>query len=342
LAEGIRTHKAHYRLAVLSGADDGTAPIALEDAIRGALTGPLGLDCYERAFKISDDRADKAMINNSDTAPPGVFLEIFHLDARRNLPFVKKPASKSPTATVHSRLVPDDEDAMGLPAFLLVVGNHVASIEPFNLRVGALQSYLNALLQAAGSLGPDGHWKLVPRVEAVTSAALLKRGVTRLEIKPLARLVGDAPTEVADTEVTRRRPTKAAEERTARGGKVVQLLELLGASSADLAELRSSMSTDLGLEAKVEIFVKRVNRSTAATLESDDISQAIESLERDNSVFIVSPDGNTRGRLSTLWEPVEIADEAGEMKLSRVSQALVAALHKWSAKGIIDLSGHMP
>ena len=343
MADGTKTRKVHYRLASFEGGEPDQEIPTFESSVRSALSGDLGSDYTSRMFRISDDRPDQAMINNSDAEPPGVFLELFHLDSRRELPFVQKGRGPTPIAKVVSRVVPDDEDAMGSAAYLLVVGNHVAAIEPFALRVGALQSYFNSLFQAAGLLEAAQHWKLAPKVQLSDTPAATHRGVTRLEIEPLARLVGDAPSRMPDNTRSRsRRPPQKTEAKMARGDRVLDILRLLGTPDTDLEEIRSSMSSDLGLEARIEILVRKNNQKTDAKLETADIAQAVASLEENNRVSVVSPDGRSRQQLTTLTDLVEIAEVGGLLPLKNVASALVSVLYKWSGSGMIDISAHLP
>ncbi len=342
MAETTKTVRIHYRTATFYGPDDGLPPPVFEDVVRTALNGPLGQDFDARAFKLWENRADEAVINASDVTPPGVFVEIYHVDSRRELTFLKKQA-KQKTATVLSRDVPEDENAMGAAAYMLILGNHIAAIEPIALKSTNLTNYFTAFLQKANTCGPSDFWKLVPKVQMKPGSALAKRGVTRLEIIPDARFVGEGPSETPQEAGKKRgRPTARAEERMARGGKVVELLEVLGASDADLDEVRASLSNDLGLEAKIEIRVRKNNRKTTAKLETDDIAQAIASLEENNRVAVVSPDGKQRNSLTTLSDTMEVLEVGGLLKASNVAAALSAALHQWAARGMIDLSGHAP
>lgn len=335
-----RSVRIHYRAAHFYGEDDGLPSPIFEDVIKALLKGPMGDDYEARACRVRDGHADEAMINSSDIDGTGVFLEVYHLDSRRDLTFLKKQGGKAKTASVLSRPVPADENAMGDAAYLLVIGNHVAAIEPFALRPGALTNYFNALFQKDKRLKPTESWKLLPKVQVKDGSWVKERGLTALEVRPHARLVGEGPS-VTPVVVGKRspKPTKKAEARVAEGGKLAELLEILGAEEADLDGLREAMSLDLGLEAKIVFQVRRNNRKTEARLDTDDMSQAIASLQEHNDVALVSPDGKQRRGLTTLMEPAEVLETDGQMTLGHISAALTSALMKWSAKGIIDVSG---
>ena len=269
---------------------------------------------------------------------PAVVAEIFQLDPRRTLPFVHHSEGPSPVAEVRTRGVPVDEDHLGAPAYLMVHGNHMAVIESAGLRTPHLANYLNTLLQSAGRLTADESWKLVPKIEVAEGTQALAGGISSFEVRPIARLVGDAAT-LVERRARRQaaRPNPKREEKLARGQKVLDILETLGASNAELGDLRAGLSTDLGLEAKVIISVRRDARGTPATLSSADISQAVASLEEENTVTVVSPDGKQRGSLVSLAERSEIAEDGGLLSLRDVAAALSRALRGWAARGIIDL-----
>ena len=115
------------------------------------------------------------------------------------------------------------------------------------------------------------------------------------------------------------------------------LFRTLGASEAELGDIRSRLSTDLGLEARVIFSVRQDRRGTPATLAPADISQAVASLEEENAVTVVSPDGKQKGRLATLSDRFEIEDDGGLLSLPDVSRALTRALAGWAGRGRIDL-----
>lgn len=336
-----RSVRIHYRSAQFTGADDDLPKPSFENTLRELLKGPMGDDWETRACRIRDGHADEAMINSSEIEGKGVFLEIYHLDSRRDLAFLKKLGGKAKTASVLSRPVPADENAMGDAAYLLVIGNHVAAIEPLALKPGALTNYFNALFQKDNRLEADESWKLVPKVQVKDGGWTKQRGLTALEVRPHARLVGEGPS-ATPVEAGKRRskPSRKAEARISEGGKLAELFEILGAQEADLDGLRESMSLDLGLEAKIVFQVRRNNRKTEARLETDDLSQAIASLQEHNDVALVSPDGKQRRGLTTLTEPGDVLETGGLLSLPHTSAALSSALMKWAGKGIIDLSGH--
>jgi hypothetical protein len=330
-------HRISYRFAGFQGVRE-SAP--LEEVLRQVLSGAHAENYTDRIFKVSD-RHLRAVINRSDLDPPGVLAEVFQLDPRRTLPFVQHREEPAPVARVRTREVPTDEEHIGLPAYFLVLGNHLAVIESAGLGSSQLQTYLNALFQSAGVLAPDEHWKLTPKIEVVEGTAALSQGITRLEVKPIARLAGDAPSQMDDRRPPRRTRSavEARETKLQRGPKIFALLEALGASNAELSDLRARMSTDLGLEAKLVISVQRNARATDATLSPADVSQAVASLEEENVVTMVTPDGTQRGRLISLSTSSEIADDGGLLELDGAMGALATALQVWGGRGVIDLGG---
>lgn len=339
MAGSTRVVRIHYRSANFIG--DADAKIGtFEDVIRQAMDGPMADDYSARACGIRDGDADEAMINRSDLEHPGVMLEIYHLDGRRDLPFLQKLPEKAPTASVLTRKVDDNENAMGSAAYLLIRGDHVAAIEPVTLKPGALTAYFNAFLQKAGVLTPATSWKLVPKVRIQGGETSRNRRLERIEVRPQARLSGEGPSLLPLPKGKRVVPVgKTAAERSASGDKLKEIFEVLGADEADLNALQQAMSDDLGIEAKVIFEVRRNRRKSEAELGTDDMSQAIASLEETNDVAIVSKDGNERKGLSTLYDTAQVLEVGGLLSLPHVNQALTSTLLKWSAQSIIDLSG---
>ena len=331
-----RSRKVGYRRCEFTG-DREDAP-TLEAELRSALQGKKYADHYvERMFIVSDS-FNKAVINRQDVTPPGVAVEILQLDARRELAFLEHSEQPVPLAEVKHRDVPLNEDHLAAPAYLYVLGNHMALLESAGLRSAHIQNYLNALLQGDGRLHPEEQWKLVPKIEVAEGEIALGQGVSQLEVRPLARLIGDAASHVEKPRAKQsRRVSAVREEKVARGPKVFDLFRTLGASDAELGVIRSRLSTDLGLEARVIFSVRQDRRGTHATLAPADISQAVASLEEENAVTVVSPDGRQKGRLATLSDRFEIEDDGGLLSLADVSRALTRALTGWASRGRIDL-----
>lgn len=292
------THKVHYRTAAPQNTKNS---LNLESILRNILEYPAhGSDYTSRMFEVSDSKV-KAFINRHDADPPGVLVELLPLDSRRALAFVKHPEKPVPQAAVLSRGVPSGEDHLGIPAYFLVIGNHLAVIEAASLRSPQISNYINIILKSTGRAKDGVYWKLVPKVQVEEGKEALAQAVTRLEIRPIARLIGDAPSEVMPEKGKREsRISPEREEKRVRGSKIFEILSILGASESDLQNVRSKISTDLGLEAKVVITVARDNRKTTAAVDASDFSQAIASMEDTNAVKVVSPELKQSGNLVTL------------------------------------------
>jgi hypothetical protein len=331
-----RYHKISYRRCEFTGSREEVP--TLESELRGALQGEKYSSHYgDRIFAVSDAQK-KSVINYQDSEPPGVFVEILQIDARRELTFLEHSEIRVPVAEVKHREVPGNEDHLGSPAYFYVLNNHMAILESVGLSGPHIQNYINALLAGDGRLGVAENWKLAPKIEVAEGEIGLSQGVSQLEVKPLARLIGDAASAIDKPRSKQSaRSTADREERTARGPKVFDLFRTLGASDAELGDLRSRLSTDLGLEARVIFTVRQDRRGTPATLAPNDISQAVASLEEENAVTIVSPDGRQRGRLVSLSDRFEIEDDGGLLSLGSAAKALARALAGWAEKGRIDL-----
>ena len=334
-----RSHKVSYRWCEFTGSREDQPN--LEAELRATLQGHKYSGHYvDRIFVVSDSQ-NKAVINRQDIAPPGVAAELLQLDARRELAFLQHSDDPVPLADIKHRDVPQDEDHLAAPAYFYVLGDHMAVLESAGLRTAHIQNYINALLQGDERLSPEESWKLVPKIQVAEGEIALGRGVSQLEVRPLARLIGDAASHVEKPRAKQsRRVAAGREEKVARGPKVFDLFRTLGASEAELGDIRSRLSTDLGLEARVIFSVRQDRRGTPATLAPADISQAVASLEEENAVTVVSPDGKQKGRLATLSDRFEIEDDGGLLSLPDVSRALTRALTGWAGRGRIDLQQH--
>ena len=329
------THKVYYRQAQIANAPEAHS---LEHFLRQALNDPEhGADYTRRTFVISD-RDTKAFVHRSDPNPPGVFVELLQLDSRRALPFLQHPEAPTPFASILSRGVPRNEDHLGHPAYFLAIGNHLAVVESSGLRSPQIASYINIMLRATGQLQEGQYWKLVPRAQVEDGSPALARGLSRIVISPQARLLGDAPSLVEEMPKRRRTSRSAVkEEKESRGDKILQILEVLGVSQAEIEDIQSRMSTDLGFEARVVITVAKSNRKTTATIDASDIAEAIASMEDTSRVTVVSPDTQQRGNLVTLSRTAQISQDGGLLSLPEVLRALTVSLREWEARDIIQL-----
>ena len=330
-----RKVKVHYRRAVLEGPE---STFSLQDRLQRVMAGKLGNDARERIFGISEDQQHRACLNYHEVGSVAFLADVMHLDGRSALPTWLHPKSPEPVAKVVPRELGPDEASLGEPLYLLVKGNHVAAIERMGFRNTNLQAYLNALLKAGGELDDGTAWKLVPKIE-VTGGDHLSGPVKKVTFKPNARLVGDGPSEVSQTPKGKPRMiSHRLGDWVAQGRRVIDMAVAAGADEAKVQKLQAEMSTDLALQARLEISVAKVRQHSKASIDPDTVQQAFAELASQGDVLIQSEDGRTNGKLVQLSHPTEVLETGGMIDWQHATQALVSALTAWGAKGAIDLT----
>lgn len=334
----IRKVKVHYRLAVLEGGQP-NAP-NLQTRLDAMMKSAVGDDTRERILPMADDDQHKGCLNFTRSEQAFFVGDVMHLDGRTSLPTWVHPKEPKPYAEIIPRDLAEGEASLGEPAYLMVVGNHVAVIERMGFRNTNLSHYLNELLQKAGQIDGDSYWKLVPKIEAEGNA-WQGGGVKKVVVKPKAAFVGEAPPAGPADDQVRRRAKKAAqafEDLIARGQQVIDALAAFGADETKIETLREAMSQDLIIKAKLELSVAHVRRRSTAEVAPDTIQQALAELAMDGQVVIQSEDGRSNGRLIQLVHNAEVLEKGGLLDWGRTIDALSAALHAWAAKGAIELA----
>ena len=121
------------------------------------------------------------------------------------------------------------------------------------------------------------------------------------------------------------------------GSRILEILEVFGAKETDVQKLRSRMSKDLVLKARVEISVQKAERTTEAQVSADDIQTAFAHLTDTNDIDVYARDGKTNGKLTQLSHQVEVMHDDGLIEPESAMQALAAGMSSWAAKGAITL-----
>lgn len=334
----IRKVRVHYRLAVLENSQE-AAP-SLQSRLDAMMKSAVGEDTRERILPMADDEQHKGCLNFTRSEAAFFVGDVMHLDGRTSLPTWIHPKEPKPYAEIVPRDLAEGEASLGEPAYLMVVGNHVAVIERMGFRNTNLSHYLNELLRKAGQIEGDTYWKLVPKIEAEGNA-WQGGGVKKVVVKPRAAFVGEAPPAGPVEDTGRKRAKKAAEafeDLIARGQQVIDALAAFGADETKIETLREAMSQDLIIKAKLELSVAHVRRKSTAEIAPDVIQQALAELAQDGQVLIQSEDGRSNGRLIQLLHNAEVLETGGLLDWGRTVEALSAALHAWAAKGAIELT----
>ncbi|MDM8352181.1 hypothetical protein [Brevundimonas diminuta] len=337
MAAGIpRKVKVHYRRAVLEGGDE--AASTLQQRLQTVMSSALGNDARKRIFDITEDKQHKACLNYHEVGAVAFLADVMHLDGRNALPTWLHPKNPEPVAKIIPRELGPDEASLGEPLYLLVKDNHVAAIERMGFRNTNLQVYLNALLKAGEQLDEGTHWKLVPKIE-ITGSERLAGPVKKVTFRPSAALVGDGPTVAPERKGGRPKyVSQRLGDIMAQGRRVIDMAVAAGADEAKIHKLQAQMSTDLALQARLEISVAKVRQNTKAMIDPDTVQQAFAELASQGDVLITSEDGRTNGKLIQLTHPTEVMETGGMIDWKHATQALVSALTAWGARDAIDLS----
>lgn len=311
----------------------------LQTRLDAVMKSAVGGDTRERILPMADDDQHQGCLNFTRSEASFFVGDVMHLDGRTSLPTWIHPKEPKPFAEIIPRDLAEGEASLGEPAYIMVIGNHVAVIERMGFRNTNLSHYLNELLRKAGQIEGDTYWKLVPKIEAEGSV-WQGGGVKKVFVKPRAAVVGGAPPAGPLDDRPRKRAKKAAEafdDLIAQGHKIFDALAAFGADETKIEALRASMSEDLIIKAKLELSVAHVRRKSTAEVAPDVIQQALAELAQDGQVVIQSEDGRSNGRLIQLVHNAEVLEQGGLLDWGRTTDALSAAFHAWSAKGAIDL-----
>lgn len=333
--------RVKYRLAKYMNKSDPDAHsnseiYTLESRMRSLLAGNLGQDVNERVIKFAEDERHSLCLHFSQLTEGALAFDLLHLDDRTEVPTWKRPANVVPVSSLSGTKLPADEVSLQEPAYMMVSGNHLAVIERVGLRTSTIENYVNDILQKADLLDQTKFfWKLVPRIEAV-GVASLKGGVEKIILRPRAALVGEASTGLNQEQTKQRRYSRKIDEFIGYGEKILSMLKVFGAHDADIESLRSKMSSDLVLKARVEISVSRTERSSEAKVSADDIATAFAHVTETSDIEVIDKDGRTNGKLTQLSHIVEVTHENGIIDIAHAVSALGAALNSWVAKGAIE------
>jgi len=333
--------RVRYRRAKLLSNDTGHRQITdagtFEDAIRDLLKSALATDVNSRVLPTVEDERHSLCLHFSSIQEGSVTFDLLHLDDRIEFKTWSRPKTPVPVSVISGTKVPPDQVSLQEPAYLMVAGDHVAIIERVGLRTPSIESYLNQILEKAGTLSTQHcFWRLVPKIDAVGVQAL-KGGVEKIILKPRAALSGSAVSEVLPRKPQDRRRVRKIDELIEYGPKILQMLEVFGAKESDIERLREQMSRDLVLKARVEISVYKAERSTEARISADDIQTAFATLTETSDIDVVDRDGKTNGKLTQLFHQVEVKHEDGIIDPDSALQALAAGMSSWAAKGAITL-----
>jgi hypothetical protein len=309
----------------------------LETRLRSLLDGKLGKDVNSREIKFQQDERHSLLLHISKKTKGALMFDLLHLDDRTGLTTWKRPKNTVPISEFGLTKLAVDNVSMNEPAYLIVSGNHIAMIERIGLSLGTIQNYINDILSKAKLLDQEKFlWKLIPKIEA-TGVALLKGGVEKIILKPRAALIGEASSKIPSRPKSRGYHRKI-DEYIGHGAKIFELLNVFGAAESDIEKLRSKMSSDLVLRAKVEISISKSERSTEAKVSADDIETAFAGMTETSDIDIIDKDGRTNGKLTQLSHVLDIVHENGILDIEHAHQALTAAMASWAAQGSIELS----
>jgi hypothetical protein len=310
----------------------------LEEAIRKLLTSSLASDVNSRVLPTIEDERHSLCLHFSSVQTGSVTFDLLHLDDRTEFKTWTKPKTAVPVSKVSGTKVPPDEVSLQEPAYLMVAGNHVAVIERVGLRSPSIENYLNQILEKATIIqSSKSYWKLIPKIEAIGVKAL-KGGVEKIILKPRAALAGSADSEIAPGAGKMRTRTRKIDEFIEQGERIFSMLEVFGAKQTDIEKLRSQMSSDLVLKARVEISVTKAERSSEAKVSADDIQTAFAHLTETSDIDVIDRDGKTNSKLTQLSHPVEVLHNDGIIEPESALNALAAGMSSWAAKGAIELS----
>lgn len=337
MAEETRKVNVHYRSALMSGWPDDVAAPTLQESLVQAMRTDCGKDAKQRVFKISQDEKHKACLNVS-AIRDAFAAEILHLDGRAGLPVWVPSTEPKPVADIIHRELSNGESSLGEPAYVYVLGNHVAVIERLAFRRTNLELYLNELFRAAGVLPEGAFWELKPKVMA-SNKAVFDSGVKRVIVKPHAALSGEAPSQ-APVDKNKGRAKRFAEglsEAISGAERIIAMLTAAGADETKIETLREAMSTDLVIKAKLELSIASVRRKTTAIVPEGIMETALADLATDGDVAIHSEDGKRKGKLVQLSHLVEVVERDGLLVWENAVLGLSSAITHWAAKGVIDI-----
>lgn len=337
MAEETRKVNVHYRSALINGWPEGEEQVTLQESLVRAMKSDCGKNINQRVFTISQDEKHKGCLNVS-AARDAFAAEILHLDGRVGLPVWIPSTDPQPVAEIIHRALNKGETSLGEPAYIYVLGNHVAVIERLAFRRTNMEIYLNELFAAAGVLPSGAWWELKPKV-TVSNRAIFDSGVKRVVVRPHAALGGEAPSQApVDKNSSRaKRLAEGISEAISGAERIVALLTAAGADETKIETLRAAMSTDLVIKAKLELSIASVRKKTTAIVPEGVMETALADLASDGDVAIHSEDGRRKGKLIQLSHPVEVVERDGLLVWENAVLGLSSAIGHWAAKGVIDI-----
>ena len=213
-----------------------------------------------------------------------------------------------------------DERVVDGVLYFALVQNHVGLVQNGKATARALERYLTRLLQDAGEFEPGQIVTLNAKLEGVKAERVQKVSIaSRSSTSPNDEVV----------------QSSSAGHAEGHGKTVFDVLEALGWTHNDIAQLQDSLPEDGWIEGIFNMQFKRKGRKKAE-VERSVLEEAFRNLDP-QSIGLLDADGvREGGGLSKLSKLVAVPSDGDLVDPAETMNKIVVALKEWSAKGRID------